>query len=417
MPQPDGPFGRDKIIAFPGAAAGVTAAPRPRDPRIDFFRGLALVMILINHIPGNPYEILTTRTFGFSDAAEAFFVMSGIAAGIAYSGPMARWCRGEATLWSAVSPLWARSWTLYLVQLALTVAALALYAWAADIFLWSEFRLQHNLGPIYAETGAALAGLATLGYQIGYVNILPAYIVLLLVAPLAIWGGLRAPRATIAVAALIWLGAGWQQWNIPSSPGGGGWFFSPFAWQVIFTLGLVIGVLHRQDRRLVPVSRPLFWTAAGFLLLVLAWRHVPVLGAWLNHKMYLLGTLGAPSNVVSHNKAYLALPRLLHILALVYVISCLPRIREATAHRLAAPLRLLGRQGLLVFAAGTVLALASQILMDVEPDAAWIGWALPPVCLAILFGLAAMKEGSLRSVRRVRQEEPQPRPGGIAASR
>ncbi len=66
-----------KLVRFPGAAP----ARRPRDPRIDAFRGVALVMIFIDHVPGNPYETLTLRNWGFSDAAESFVVMSGIAAG------------------------------------------------------------------------------------------------------------------------------------------------------------------------------------------------------------------------------------------------------------------------------------------------------------------------------------------------
>ena len=62
---------------------GVDLPRRARDPRIDAFRGLALIMIIIDHMPGNPWEHLTIRNIGFSDAAEAFFIMSGIAAGIA----------------------------------------------------------------------------------------------------------------------------------------------------------------------------------------------------------------------------------------------------------------------------------------------------------------------------------------------
>ena len=58
----------------------VSTPVRARDARIDAFRGLALIMILIDHMPGNPWEALTIRNIGFSDAAEAFFIMSGIAA-------------------------------------------------------------------------------------------------------------------------------------------------------------------------------------------------------------------------------------------------------------------------------------------------------------------------------------------------
>ncbi len=390
MPS-DLPAPSRKIVTFPAR----TTPRSPRDPRIDVFRGLALIMIVIDHIPGNPYESFTLRAFGFSDAAEAFFLMSGVAAGIAYSSGFLRWQHGAGTLGAATLPLWRRAWSLYLVQIFLTVAVLAMYGWAADTFLRSEFRVQHNLGLIYKETGSALVGLATLGYQIGYVNILPVYIVLLLAAPLALWGAVKAPGTTLVASALLWLVAGWHSWNIPNNPGGGGWFFSPLAWQAIFVLGLVIGVRHRAGRRLVEVSRPLFWGAVAFLVLVLAWRYIPALGIYLNHKMAQLGALGAPSNVVSHNKTFLALPRLLHVLALAYVVSCLPWVTRLCAHRGAAPFRLLGRQGLLVFAAGTILSMACQILMDVEPETAWLGLVLPPVAVAILFVLAALKDGQI----------------------
>jgi len=67
------------------SAGSARIGKAPRDPRIDVFRGLALIMIFINHVPGNPYEYLTIRNLGFADAAEAFFLMSGIAAGLAYT--------------------------------------------------------------------------------------------------------------------------------------------------------------------------------------------------------------------------------------------------------------------------------------------------------------------------------------------
>lgn len=381
------------LVSFPGAAP---PPRRERDPRIDAFRGLALAMIVIDHMPGNPFEQVTIRNFGFSDAAEAFFVMSGVAAGIAYSGAVERWMRGEGSLWGAVTPMWSRAWTLYLVQIVLSVLALGLFAWAADTFMRGEFRSFHNIGLVYSDTGAALVGLATLGYQIGYVNILPTYMVLLMLAPFVVMAGLTAPRLTLAAAFALWFLGGLWQWNLPNHPGGGGWFFAPPSWQVVFVLGLLIGISHRRGERLVPVSRPLFALAAGFLVLVLVWRFVPPVGAFLNHKMSELAGLGAPRHVVSHTKSYLGLPRLLHILALTYVVSCLPFVRRATSQRWAAPLRLLGRQGLLVFAWGTILALAGQILMDAEPDEAMLGWVLPPLALAICYVAAWVKDRGRR---------------------
>ena len=44
---------------------------------IDFWRGVALVMIFINHVPGMDYSILTLRNYAISDAAELFVFLAG----------------------------------------------------------------------------------------------------------------------------------------------------------------------------------------------------------------------------------------------------------------------------------------------------------------------------------------------------
>ncbi|MCF7699700.1 OpgC family protein [Loktanella sp. M215] len=383
---------------------GLIAPSRPRDPRIDAFRGLALMMIVIDHMPGNPWETITVRNIGFSDAAEAFFVMSGIAAGIAYSPGLARWLAGESRLWDAMAPMWRRAWTLYTVQILLSVIALAVFAWSATTFYRAELRQMHGLSTIYEDTGGALLGLATLRYQLGYVNILPSYIVLLLAAPFVLAAGLKAPWLTLAASALLWGVAGAYGWNISYFPGGGAWFLSPYEWQIIFVVGLMIGIRHRKDQRLLPVSWPAVAVLSAFLLFVFAWRHIPALADVMNHKMAQLGALGAPRNFVSHDKTILALPRLLHILALVYVISCLPIVTRLCASSLAQPLRLMGGHGLLVFGFGTILALVGQILMDVEPGLAWLPWVLPPVAMLICY-LAARVADAARSGRPPRRRQ------------
>ena len=75
------------VPAAGGTDEAGTAPPpkpkRPRDPRLDFFRGLCLVMIYINHVPGTIFEHVTSRNFGLSDAAEGFVFMSGCAAALA----------------------------------------------------------------------------------------------------------------------------------------------------------------------------------------------------------------------------------------------------------------------------------------------------------------------------------------------
>ncbi len=74
------------MAATPENAIGAERLPqsavRPaRDTRLDVLRGLALITIFINHVPGQIFEYATTKNFGFSDAAEAFVLISGIAVG------------------------------------------------------------------------------------------------------------------------------------------------------------------------------------------------------------------------------------------------------------------------------------------------------------------------------------------------
>src|SRR5690606_25820239 len=113
-------------------------APSRRDPRLDAFRGLALAMIFINHVPGTFYEQFTSRNFGFSDAAEAFVFMSGMAAGLAYSRPLVT----DGWLAAALR-IWARARQLYFVHIVTTVMAVALMA--AGALWWGRIGLLgHN---------------------------------------------------------------------------------------------------------------------------------------------------------------------------------------------------------------------------------------------------------------------------------
>src|SRR5262245_36212602 len=74
------------------AVSVASAAPVAtlRDARIDFLRGLALCMIFVDHLVDDPLAKLTYRVIGFSDAAEIFVFLSGLACGIAYTRVLAR---------------------------------------------------------------------------------------------------------------------------------------------------------------------------------------------------------------------------------------------------------------------------------------------------------------------------------------
>ncbi|MFN8925611.1 MAG: OpgC domain-containing protein, partial [Rhodospirillales bacterium] len=55
-----------------------------RDTAVDFWRGVALATIFVNHVAGNVLEQFTHKNFGLSDAADLFVLLAGFAAAQAY---------------------------------------------------------------------------------------------------------------------------------------------------------------------------------------------------------------------------------------------------------------------------------------------------------------------------------------------
>ena len=106
----------------------LSAAPRTRrDLRLDFFRGLALWFIFLDHMPSNTLNEYTIGHLGFSDAAEIFVFISGFAAAVAYGSILKR--RGYVL---AVARILRRVWQLYVAQIFLFVAFIAQVAYVCD---------------------------------------------------------------------------------------------------------------------------------------------------------------------------------------------------------------------------------------------------------------------------------------------
>ena len=55
-----------------------------RDLRLDFFRGVSLVLIFIDHVPENILSYFTLQGLTFFDAAEVFIFISGFTAALVY---------------------------------------------------------------------------------------------------------------------------------------------------------------------------------------------------------------------------------------------------------------------------------------------------------------------------------------------
>src|SRR5215204_2601671 len=143
------------------------SAPFPRDPRIDFWRAVALVSIFINHIPGSIYGNLTPRNFGWSDAAEIFVFLAGFAAALPY---FPKFLAGGALVQSYRAI--RRAGQIYLAHIVTIVAVLALFAAAAISFQEPELATRNPLAPsmFLDNPVAGMVGVAILSQHFGFLD-------------------------------------------------------------------------------------------------------------------------------------------------------------------------------------------------------------------------------------------------------
>ena len=110
------------------AAAAPASAARVRDIRLDFFRGIAMFIILFAHTPGNFLTSWIPARFGFSDATEIFVFCSGMASAIAFGATFDRagWALGTARVVY-------RIWQVYWAHIGLFFATAAMLAFLTDL--------------------------------------------------------------------------------------------------------------------------------------------------------------------------------------------------------------------------------------------------------------------------------------------
>ena len=354
----------------------------PRDHRIDLVRGFALATIFINHMPGNWIGQLTPRNFGFSDSAELFVLLAGYAAAKAYYPLFSRGDRRGL----AIKAL-RRAGVLYGAHIVTTLAAIALF-WAAIAASGDlEARDLIGIAPVLADPGSSLIAVLVGGFQLGYFNILPMYVVLLALLPAMFWLAAKDLRLLALVSAGAYLATNIAGLKLPSSPNFESWFFNPIAWQCLFTGGLVLGI--RQCRGQTLGYHPaLFAAAAGYLVFSAVWTTTNY-GASLGARML-------PDWLGSLQKPNLPVARLLHVAALAYVISncCawawLSRVPKNFV------LTRMGRHSLPVFMAGSLLSMAGWLVSNAAGEGLAVETLVAAAGLALMAWQARWIEGDAR---------------------
>jgi hypothetical protein len=319
---------------------------RKRIPEVDFWRGFALIVILVDHVPRNGLDRLTPQNFGFSDAAETFVFLSGVSVSLAYAPTLQK-----AGFGGLVKRCATRAAKLYLVQIAMVACNIAIPVAAAKVVGDEGVALRQGLSWFVNSPVSSLAAAATLFYQANYSDVLALYVVLMLWAPVIIFLASRSPAwALLASIAVYVAGRGRAGGSFD------GWYFNPFAWQLVFAIGVICALRWRSG-----LPRP----RGRLVVLGLA----IILGA----AILSITAMGLKATALAHldlDKPDLGVMRLAHFLALVYVMSTVAVAEPWATHmsrivgsRMGQSFQGLGRHSLLFFALGSIASAGGRSLM------------------------------------------------------
>ncbi|EDR0072987.1 OpgC domain-containing protein [Salmonella enterica] len=214
-----------------------------RDLRIDFMRGIALVMMVVAHTEVmSIFNILTWERFGLTTGAEGFVILSGFMLGM-----LNRVRLQKAVLLTISWGLYLRAWKIYRVNIIIIISFLLL----GNFPFINVFEVTHFTDR-YAGTTWALYPVTpqiketwfniVLYLQIGphQTQILGLYIFLLLLSPLFL-GMLQQGKVYWLLGLSLLVYGCWQRWPVRVTPSEFEFAFPLLAWQFIFVLGMSCG--------------------------------------------------------------------------------------------------------------------------------------------------------------------------------
>jgi hypothetical protein len=315
--------------------------------RLDAVRGMFLVIMAGVHVP-SPLSHALQEPFGFTSAAEGFIFLSACLAGMVF---------GKAYLrggWTEMSRrVWNRAKLVYIVHLAVLLPV-ALIAW---FYARQVAPLANHFHDFLLHPVASLLLIPLLLHQAPLFDILPLYVVLLLVTPLAFVAAKRHGWGIVLSVSLL----GWFVAQFATSPFDADKFlplrggsFNLLAWQFLWFSGVALGETSRRSEMISPRFRKFFLGAGGgVVLLGLCARHGiipssainPVIYEWMDK--WTLGPL-----------------RLLNFAAwVVFLLAWNPR----PPARLMEQTAVWGRHSLAVFALHLPLVVCAVSVMQLFP--------------------------------------------------
>ncbi len=383
----------------------MTENARPaRDTRIDIIRGWLQLTIFASHAAGSWIGAwLIHGAWGLSDSSEQFVFLSGLMLGSVFARKSAR--EGFP---SAARDMAMRSLRLYRVHLITFFLFGGMIIAVTDIGLLPGEVKRLGWSFLVASPNRAVPAALTTLYQPNYMDILPVFIWSMAALPAFAWLERRIGVWALAPSFGLYLAA-WLLGLTPPSLGPDTVIgFNPLAWQVLFMLGVYLGRRMLLCGRVLPPSRTLAVAAVVVLVLGLVLRL-----SWFGALPF---NLGIPESDWIIGKDDLALPRIVHALALALVVARVTP-REAAWMRvpLARWLAAAGRHSLHVFCVGLFLSWAVTAVFRLWPS--WMMWVDAPLIVtgcAVLLWFGMWRDRGRDGGRAVRGLAQQAGSGGVA---
>ncbi len=375
--------------------------PIERDLRLDLFRGLALWLIFLDHIPSNAVSWITIRNYGFSDATEIFVFISGYTAAFVYGRAMA--AHGFIV---AAARVLKRAWQIYVAHVFLFAIYLAEIAYVSHSFdnpLYSE---EMGVLNFLSNPDVTIVQALLLKFKPVNMDVLPLYIVLLLWFAPILWLLLRSLSFGLIASAAIYALSWRFDWNIAAYPNGV-WLFNPFAWQLLFVFGAwcALGGAQRLTRW---INSPVTVVLASIYLLLafgiaMTWYFPPL----AVHVPKFVGEAIYPID-----KTNLDVLRILHFLSLaVITVWFVPRHWPALKSKWLWPAIVCGQHSLGVFCLGVFLSFAGHFVFTEVSNRVLTHVIVSVVGIAIMVAAAVV----ISWYKIIERQGPGPRPPGTRA--